>query len=57
MDKPDFITKPKPVTCFHLIVDLCVDEDCTKPNNHFLCRRCHRNIDLPEVHTYFRNTG
>lgn len=53
MDKP----KPTPYQCLHLIVVMCNDEDCPKPNNHFYCRGCNKNINLPEVHTYFRNTG
>ena len=57
MDKQTDNYKPKPVQCLHLIVVMCNDEDCPKPNNHFFCGGCNRNINLPEVHTYFRNTG
>lgn len=36
--------------CEHLLVDLCKGLECSRPNNHMYCRRCGRNIDLPEVH-------
>lgn len=38
--------------CLHLVTVKCCDENCPKPNNHFYCRGCKLNIDLPESHTY-----
>lgn len=49
--------KPKPYACLHLVVVYCNDEDCPKPNNHFYCHGCKVNVNLPESHTYLRNTG